>query len=183
MSQRKKLHNFLSASACLLLLTHRPAPPRPSSQLNPLLHPASSSGMKIFTFVSVALGLASAVASRNRFMLPTGLPSSRAVRMAHLASKLKAHRQQSTRSASTSLLYASEVGNSTSSGCGSNCESTLAFAGQAAAAHQVGSEIPGWPFPVQKSWAGNLPTGESNPNSTLFFWLWGAEEKKDDEDL
>lgn len=68
-------------------------------------------------------------------------------------------------------------------GCGSDCQSTLSFAGKDAAAYQVGHNIPGIHFPVKNSWAGNIPVGDSNPDATLYFWLWGAEEKDHTDDL
>ena len=138
--------------------------------------------MKIITYVSVALGLVSAVASTATQIAQNGRTSS-LERLLRLASRRKTKQASSFRSAAASQLDSSAVPKANSTVCGSDCESTLSFAGQAAAAHAVGSDIPGFPIPLKKSWAGNIPVGPTNPNATLFFWLWGAEEKKDTDDL
>ena len=68
-------------------------------------------------------------------------------------------------------------------GCGSSCNSTLSFAGSAAAKFAVGNNIPGIPFTTKNSWAGNLAIGSANPGSSLYFWLWGAEQQADTDNL
>ena len=138
--------------------------------------------MKVLSLVSFALGLFSAVAGsairikRNRRHADVDRL------LADLASK--PHSPESTfHSTAASQFDYSAVPTGNSTGCGSDCASTLSFAGKEAAGHAVGHEIPGFPFLVKNSWSGNLPIGASNPDSTLFFWLWGAEDKEDTDDL
>jgi carboxypeptidase D len=70
-------------------------------------------------------------------------------------------------------------GNNTSKGCSPNCNSTLKFSTAQAKAMEIGNNIPGIPFPVRNSWGGNIPIG-TDKNTTLYSWLWGAEQKSDD---
>ncbi len=62
-----------------------------------------------------------------------------------------------------------------STGCYPKCDSTLSFANPDTERFKVGNNLPHFGnYSTKTSWAGNVPVG-NDPNTTLFFWLWGAE--------
>ena len=112
--------------------------------------------------------------------------SNRAPAPLNLLSRVSGLRAKYPKQQPVSQADASRTVQSTAAGavgCGTNCNSTLTFAGSAAAQFAVGNNIPGIPFATKNSWAGNLPIGAANPNASLYYWLWGAEDAADSDNL
>ncbi|KAK0567594.1 hypothetical protein OC844_000177 [Tilletia horrida] len=62
---------------------------------------------------------------------------------------------------------------------GTSCSSSMNFSTPAAKAFEVGQQLPGIPFTLPNSWAGNLPVNKTTPDQQLWFWLWTSETATD----
>ena len=155
---------------------HVPFPPPPPSS-DALLSPLKPLSMRLLVLSTVALAAA---------LLSEATSAHKGPKLASLVRTIGRQHTPGSNHRPSALLSSDDTppkNGTQDAGCGDNCQSTLTFASDAAQNYTVGSNIPGIPFQVKTSWAGNMIIGDTNPDSTLFFWLWGAEDEADNENL